>query len=406
MLIGPPGSGRRLYGVADVSDDVRQRVLRDYERFADGGSPANLESYLVEEYGLDVSAEYAGLKLKNPWGKASGQLSMNLNQVREDIEAGLGFIVLKTVIAEDERGGQSMQAWAIKEARMDIEPITAPFGDAGWTITWKGRGWWQSFEAYLELVQQARELAAGTGTLIVPSVKYHLPGPKEATWRVDEYRYTTQRLLEAWNRNAAASPMPIEKDFSPTLAGSDRAAAKARILEWLREIPRLIRRAASEVNSQVLVGQKIFNAMFEDEFQLDILRVLHTAAGEARSDFFIFANRLFNPQREFDGVRGVAYGGPELSDRNLRILRALEALTHETRWQPLPWSATGDIHSGRLACEYASRGASSFQLHTFFQLPADYYRMKQGSRTQRALHELYFHPVDGYVLWKLAGRVM
>lgn len=398
----PPGSGRCLHGLPPVSDDVQRRVLRDYERFADGGAPSQLEEYLAEEYGVDVSAEYAGMRLKNPWGKASGQLSMNLNQVREDLDASLGFIVLKTVIAEDERGDQSMQAWAIREARMVVEPITAPTGDTGWTVTWKGRGWWQSFDAYLDLVRQARELASGTGTLIVPSVKYHLPAPDEDRWRVEEYRFTTQRLIEAWSDGLKFEPMPIEKDFSPTLAGSDRSAAKARILDWLREIPPLIRSAALEIKADVRVGQKIFNAVFDDEFQLEMLRVLHTATAEQRSDFFIYANRLFDPQREFDGVRGVAYGGPELSDRNLRVMSAFESLAREQGWTRLPWSATGNISSGRMACEYELRGASSFQLHTFFQLPTDCYRMKQGTRTQRALHELYFHPIDGYVLWKLA----
>ena len=57
--------------------------------------------------------------------------------------------------------------------------------------------------------------------------------------------------------------------------------------------------------------------------------------------------------------------------------------------------------------EYALRGASSFQLHTFFQLPADQYSMKTGNRTQRALHELLFHPETGFVVWLLdvAGRL-
>ncbi|MEX1098753.1 MAG: hypothetical protein WED34_22080 [Planctomycetales bacterium] len=36
--------------------------------------------------------------------------------------------------------------------------------------------------------------------------------------------------------------------------------------------------------------------------------------------------------------------------------------------EPLEWSATGGIHSGKMVLEYAFRGASSFQLHTYFQL--------------------------------------
>ena len=38
--------------------------------------------------------------------------------------------------------------------------------------------------------------------------------------------------------------MVLEKDFSPTLAGSDLAAARATVLGWLRRVPELIRAAA------------------------------------------------------------------------------------------------------------------------------------------------------------------
>jgi hypothetical protein len=47
--------------------------------------------------------------------------------------------------------------------------------------------------------------------------------------------------------------------------------------------------------------------------------------------------------------------------------------------------------------EYARRGCSSVQLHTAFQLPLAEYAATGGggSRTQRVLHALVFHPVDG-----------
>jgi hypothetical protein len=376
-------------------ESVRRAVERDYERFALSGSPPALEQYLLNEYDLDVAAEYAGFPLKNPWGKASGQLSMTARQVEEDVVAGLGLVVLKTVIAQDERGDQSMAAWAIPEARMVTEPIVGQSGERGWTITWKGRGWWQSFDTYLQLVRDARRIANGTGTLIVPSCKYHLPSPDEPDWRRGEYDFTTRGLLEAWQPNG--SPMPIEKDFSPTLAGSDRSAQQAKIFEWLRVVPKLMRESAQASGlGDLRVGLKLFNALFDDAFQLEMLRVIH-GAGTQRPDFFVYANRLFDPQREFDGQRGVAYGGPDLSDRNLRVLdQWLATSPTEPR---LPWSATGNITTGRMAVEYLRRGATSFQLHTFFQLPAEHYAMKIGNRTQRALHELYFHPTDGFVVW-------
>jgi hypothetical protein len=47
--------------------------------------------------------------------------------------------------------------------------------------------------------------------------------------------------------------------------------------------------------------------------------------------------------------------------------------------------------------EYAIRGCSSVQLHTFFQLPLEEYPATGGSRTQRALHVLIFDPRDGLI---------
>jgi hypothetical protein len=204
--------------------------------------------------------------------------------------------------------------------------------------------------------------------------------------------------------------MPIEKDFSPTLAGSSRAALEAKILEWLRTVPRLIHRAAP---GRTCVGLKVFNALFGDPFQLRMLETLHSLMpGEDQIDFLIYANRLFDPSRSFEGKAGVAYGGPDLSDRNLAVLENFISQRSPERSQfqdaparpLLPFSATGDIHSGRIAAEYLLRGASSFQLHTLFQLSDAEFAMKTGSKTEKALHLLLFHPQEGFLAWILNLR--
>ena len=370
---------------------LARRIEGDYERFR-SGLPEALEHYCLQTYGIDLASEYAGIRIKNPFGKASGQLSLARYQVEKDAESGLGFVVLKTVIAQNEAGLQSMQDWAIRETHMLVERITGRSGREGWTVTWKGRGWHESFAAYLEFFSEALRAAAPAGMLVVPSCKYHLPQPGETRWRADEYEFTTRALAGVW-RGCRAGPMPIEKDFSPTLAGSSLAAQKGKILEWLRRVPELIRRAVGP--GEVRVGLKIFNAMFDDEFQLEMLDVAHVPDG--RADFLIYANRLFDPAKEFEGKVGVAYGGPDLSDRNLRVLE---------RWRqrrgasaPLPMCATGDIGSGKMAVEYLRRGASSFQIHTYFQLPDGEYAMSTGPKTARALHQLYFHPESGFIPW-------
>ena len=71
--------------------------------------------------------------------------------------------------------------------------------------------------------------------------------------------------------------MPIEKDFSPTLAGSDRAAQKHIILQWLMRVTGLIRQAASPI--PIKVGLKVFNAVFDDAFQLEMLRAINERCG-------------------------------------------------------------------------------------------------------------------------------
>jgi hypothetical protein len=199
--------------------------------------------------------------------------------------------------------------------------------------------------------------------------------------------------------------MPVEKDFSPTLAGSNRAVQAETVLRWLKQVSGLIRRSASP--RAVSVGLKMFNAVLEDAFQLELLRAVSAhCEGEERPDFLVYANRLFDPNRVFDGVRGVAYGGPDLSARNLNVLSRFRFLEQTGQLPPshLPISATGNIESGRMAVEYLLRGASNFQLHTYFQLPNQEFRMQSNSKTERALHELYFNPERGLIAWLLHLR--
>jgi hypothetical protein len=42
-----------------------------------------------------------------------------------------------------------------------------------------------------------------------------------------------------------------------------------------------------------------------------------------------------------------------------------------------------------------------------FQLPAEVFAMRRGSKIERALHRLYFDPVEGFILWAFhaAGRL-
>jgi hypothetical protein len=351
---------------------MRARLEHDFERFK-RELPSDIAAHVREEYRIDLSARYLGYSLPHPIGKGSGQLSLNQEQLETDRAAGLAFVVLKTVIAEDPVGERSMEAWAIHETRMRVERRRSSKGREGWTVTWKGRGWDRSFDDYLTLTRAAADLTRSGTLVVVPSVKYHLPRLNEP-FREAEYRHTTRRLAEAWG----SEPLPLEKDFSPTLAGDSLADEQEQVLRWLREVPARIRRAAEDF--PVRLALKLMNARFDDAFQLEMMQT----AGEA--DALIVFNRLWDKQRQ------VAYGGYDLSDRNLRVLAA------GPRGARRPaLVGTGNICSGRMVADYARLGCESVQLHTFFQLPLSQYSATHGSRPQRALHALLFDPQLGLI---------
>jgi hypothetical protein len=352
---------------------VRDRLARDFKRFG-RELPRDFAEHVRAAYGIDLSARYLGEVIPHPIGKGSGQLSLNAGQLEDDAAAGVAFVVLKTVIAEDDAGRQAMAAWAVHETRMHVERRHAVDGRAGWTVTWKGRGWDRSLDDYLALLRSGRDLARAGRLLVVPSVKYHLPALGEP-FRDAEYRHTTARLAGAWGE----APLLIEKDFSPTLAGDALADDRAAILRWLAEVPGRIRSAAP---IPVRVAVKLMNARFDDAFQAEMMAATRAA------DALVCFNRLF------DAARGVAYGGWDLSDRNLRVL---EARATRARAGFPGLTGTGNVCSGRMILEYARRGCESVQVHTFFQLPLSEYPASHGSRSARALHALVFHPQHGLI---------
>jgi hypothetical protein len=319
---------------------MRAQLERDFERFK-RELPRDFPAYVREAYRIDLTARYLDYVLPHPIGKGSGQLSLNVEQLEADRAAGLAFVVLKTVIAQDEVGDRSMEAWAIHETRMRVERRASRSGRGGWSVTWKGRGWDRSFDDYLDLVRAAAELTRSGQLVAVPSVKYHLPRLGEP-FRSGEYRYTTERLAKAWGQapprpeaaGTSEASLPLEKDFSPTLAGDPLADEREQILRWLREVPGQIRAAAA---GPIRLALKLMNARFDDDFQTAMVKAA------AAADALVVFNRLW------DAERGVAYGGWDLSERNLGVLARVREATP-------PLVGTGNICSGRVLADYALHG--------------------------------------------------
>lgn len=352
----------------------RERLGREWR--------ADWAAELRSHHGFDLSTSMLGEPLPHPIGKASGQLSLKREQLQHDADAGLAFSVLKTVIGEDPAGLRSMGEWAIRESRMAVERRDAPDGRTGWTVTWKGRGWDGTLADYCALVGAGRELTRAGQLLVLPSVKLHLPAHGEE-FREAEFAHTLGALRSAWG----GETMLLEHDFSPTLAGDARGQERDDILRWVADLPGLIR---SHGHGPVQVALKLMNATFEDHFQQAMLRA---AAGASAVTVF---NRLWDEERK------VAFGGWELSDRNLRVLAATPRDGQER-------SGTGNVISGRQVAAYARCGCSTVQCHTAFQLPLGEYAASAGSRTARTLHHLVFDPADGLLQVMLeeedAGRL-
>ncbi|MCD6442970.1 MAG: hypothetical protein J7L28_03295 [Thermotogae bacterium] len=367
----------------ELDGKLRRMVEEDYTKFNRNGLPDDIGGYVLKKYGIGLDGRICDIRLRNPFGKASGQLSMNLNQVKDDLEAGLGFIVLKTVIAQDESGKSRMEDWKTRESRMVVERIRSKGGRIGWTVNWRGRGWSKSFEDYLDFYRASLEMGDEYEVPIMVSCMFHVPS-KDEEFEVKEFEFTVSKLCGVYLEKRRKFDMLMEVDFSPTLNLLDDVKDPENVRRWFDEIPKLIRNYGI---SRMKVGAKIFNVVGDDEYQKEIARMALTSD----FDFLTFFNRLFDP------VKKMAYGGYDLSDRNLRVMDELRDEIANYISSQRTISGTGNIDSGRMMLEYAVRGCSSGQIHTFFQIPLRFYGMMRGSRTERALNELIFNPKKGLI---------
>ena len=374
----------------DFLDEVAIESRHSYSLSDDFDSgevaPAkDLSPRILEKYGVDLTGEYAGVSLYHPFGKAAGQLSLNEKQVISDRDSGLAYTVLKSAVGVTESGEVGIDDWQKSAPEMMLEPRKARDGRTGWTVTWKGRGWDKGFGAYIEFYRES--LRQNPGYLVIPSLMVDVTDAARARQQAS---HCITELFEIHGRNASVGNFVIEIDISPTLFLLPDADKDEKVIEMVTTSVDAFRSALESKGRCVI---KLPNASRGAEFQANLAKAGLEAGGN-RVAALIVGNRLFDPDSEFKGQRGIAYGGYDLSNANLETLDRFRADSIR-----VDIAGTGNICSGRMMAEYAIRGCKSGQIHTFFQLPPNSYRApaSSGGRTWRALRELLYHPDDGLI---------
>jgi len=369
----------------DLSPDTIHRLGHDMDRLGPQ-TATDLSDYISQNYKIDLSCSYAGIEIPHPFGKGAGQLSMSPDHVRSDFENGLAFTVMKSAVGITEDGDVGIDAWEKSAPKMVVEKRRAMDGRDGWTVTWKGRGWDRGFDAYEQFYKSVIG-EHGSGYFVVPSLMVDVTNLDRA---IEQVKHCMGRLVDTHASTNSPIPFITEIDISPTLNLLPGTENDDTFREFIRNSVGAFYIGLPEPHKFVV---KIPNAGRGAEFQVQLIRD-SVDEGKDRIAGVIIANRLFDPEGEFEGQRGIAYGGWDLSDANLETLDLL--LKSDLK---IPLIATGNICSGRMMVEYALRGCMSGEIHTFFQLPPESYRAQKGSggRVWRSLRELMFHPDDGLI---------
>ena len=113
-----------LVGRPSVSSEWRARLEKLAEQTS-ANPTADLPDIIRDELKVDLSARYGGIEIAHPFGKASGQLSFTRQQVQTDLEAGIGFIVLKTAIAESPTRAGTTMATFTGTGDVTVPPVSS-----------------------------------------------------------------------------------------------------------------------------------------------------------------------------------------------------------------------------------------------------------------------------------------
>ncbi|MCS7119772.1 MAG: hypothetical protein RMJ07_05590 [Nitrososphaerota archaeon] len=343
--------------------DEELKKLR--ERFE--ANPSGIEEAVREEFGIDLSARYVDMELRNPIILAPGPLSQYPEQIERAIRAGFGAIVLKSVVGEDKHGNASMHFLRRKPTFMrwfyDKDDVSRLYP----ILHWDGGLDLRTLPEYLKFAEKAHKISEKTGTPIIASILCHLPSSIEEKWKTEEWVYTAEKLFNIGYSH-------IEIDFCPFIKGENIAKDKETVLRWYEESTSLVKEASREIK----VIPKLLNLDYGIDFQIEMVK----AAKKGGADGITIANRFFRTIEDPETGKQyrTAHGGRELKETNMRQVSMAVYLG-------IPISATGGIYRGRDIVEYLRSGAQNTQILT--------YVMKNGFN--KAFINLLLAPTDGLV---------
>jgi len=346
----------------------RLKELHDY--YARHPMPADFTETVRRKFGVDLSARYGSLVLKNPFLVAPGQMTTTVAQVERIKNAGYGGCVLKSVVGEAPDGTCSMAFQRKKPTYVKTVYDPEDAGGSFPIIHWDGGTDLRSLARYLPFAREAWPHGDG-GFPIVASILCHLPSADES-FRETEWVHTTKALFDLGYRL-------FEIDFCPFLATQEQLMVQKTVLRWYATVPGLMKSVAPGIT----VYPKMLSLDFGLAFQTEIAQ----ASREGKADGIIVANRIF--RKDF----GCAHGGRALRERNLAIIREIRKQMPE-----FPVSATGGVYSGRHAFDYLAAGAGHVQLlsHIMGNVKTPF-AMTGGNKFEQVLHKLLLDPDDGFL---------
>ncbi|MCM8767492.1 MAG: hypothetical protein NC921_01750 [Candidatus Omnitrophica bacterium] len=325
---------------------------------------------IKNELGIEIFSYYGKFKLIHPVMVAPGQLTREKQQIERIKKGGYSGCVLKSVVGEDENGNCSMIRY--RKSMTFLKTVYEDFDKEGAfpIIMWNGRADVRDLKNYLGFAKEVISFN-NKNFLIVSSILGHFP-EKDKKVKKEEWIYTVKKLYEIGYRF-------FEIDFCPGLKIEKEIVEKENILRIYREIPQILKNEFCDIT----VFPKLINLDYGIDFQVRMVE----EAIKGKADGIVIGNRMF--KEEING----AWGGTELRERNLKVIREVKK-----SYPKFSISGTGGIYTGKHICQYLESGADSVQILSYIlgKVKKPFIKQK-GDKFEKVLYELFFNPNDGYL---------